>query len=233
MEDLLSYLSGNATSTSWGWDHSDGTRSALSLNLGWDGMDLTDSGTPISSSDWDHSELSVNKGTLDGDLDFFSDLDTDTNVSVSITDGADSLESGSLTGLGLLLNREDAHDVIEEDFLKRSLVLVLEKDVDDLGFLDWDGSGVDLLNGFDLLAEHKSTQFGHWGPLISELSSWWASSGSTSASSATSVASSATSAESTTFSSATSSATSWLITSFWSSCSTFGGCWCIVHGCLF
>jgi hypothetical protein len=104
LEDLLANLSGNATSTSWGWDHSYGTGTALSLNLVWDGVDLTDSGTPISSSHWDHSELGINKGTLDGNLDFLSDFDTDTDVSVSITDSADSLESGSLTGLGLLLN---------------------------------------------------------------------------------------------------------------------------------
>jgi len=65
---------------------------------------MSNSGTPVTSSDWDHLELGINKGSLDGDLDFLADLDTNTNVSVSVTNGADSLESGSLTGLGLLLD---------------------------------------------------------------------------------------------------------------------------------
>jgi len=43
MEDLLGNHSGNTSSSSWGWDHSNGTRTALSLNFNWDGMDSTDS----------------------------------------------------------------------------------------------------------------------------------------------------------------------------------------------
>jgi len=67
-------------------------------------MDTTDFGTPISSSDWDQVALGVNESTLDGNLDFLSALDTNTNVTLSISASNNSLESGSLTGLGLLLN---------------------------------------------------------------------------------------------------------------------------------
>jgi hypothetical protein len=67
-------------------------------------MDVTDLVTPIASSDWDQGELSSNEGTLDGNLDFLSELDTKTDVTILITDGNDGLESGSLTGLGLLLD---------------------------------------------------------------------------------------------------------------------------------
>jgi hypothetical protein len=67
-------------------------------------MDTTDSGTPVTSSDWDDVGLGIKKGTLDGDLNFLGDLDTDTDVTLSVTDSNDCLESGSLTGLGLLLD---------------------------------------------------------------------------------------------------------------------------------
>ena len=214
LEDLLGNLSCDTTSTSWGWDHSNGTRSALSLNLGWDGMDITDSGTPVTSSNWDHSEFGINKGTLDGNLDFLSDLDSNTNVSVSITDGADSLESGSLTGLGLLLDGEDAHDIIGEDLVERLLVFVLEKEIDDLGLLDWDGSGVHLLEGLNLAHADESTQLGEWGPLITLSSSTGAATAATSSSTTASIATAAASSETT---------TSWSVTAFgW----CWGCCWC-------
>jgi len=43
VKDLLGNHSGNTSSSSWSWDHSNDTRSALSLDLDWDGMDTTDS----------------------------------------------------------------------------------------------------------------------------------------------------------------------------------------------
>jgi hypothetical protein len=67
-------------------------------------VNITDLVTPITSSDWDKGELGSNEGTLDGDLDFLGSLDTETDVTVHVTACNNSLESGSLTGLGLLLN---------------------------------------------------------------------------------------------------------------------------------
>jgi len=43
VKNLLGNHGGNTSSSSWGWDHSNDTRAALSLNLDWDGMDTTDS----------------------------------------------------------------------------------------------------------------------------------------------------------------------------------------------
>jgi hypothetical protein len=159
-------------------------------------MNVTDSGTPVTSSDWDHSEFGINQGSFDGDLDFLADFDSDTDVSVSVTDGADSLESCSLTGLGLFLNRKDGHDVIEQDFLKWLLVLVLEKDINDLSFLDWNRSGVDFLEGLDFSHDNKSAQLGKWRPFTIFTSSSEAASTSATSSSTASITASA-SAEST------------------------------------
>ena len=211
LKDLLGNESGNATGTSWGWDHSNDTGTALTLNLDWDGVWHTDSGTPVASSDWDELHLGVNEGTLDGNLDFLSDLDTNTGMTLSVTGGDDSLESGSLTGLGLLLDGKDAHDLIGE-----SGFLVGNESVDDWGFLDWDGVGVDLLELLDGAHLDESSELGKWGPLFLEsTSASWATSSSTAASAASSAEASY------------ASATSWGIG--WGSISWWCLNWCCFH----
>jgi len=157
-------------------------------------MDSTDLGTPITSSYWDNVNLGIDQGTLDGNLNFLSALDTNTNVTSLITGGNNSLESCSLTGLGLLLHGQDAHDLIEQVFVG---LLLRDKSLDNWCLLDWDGVGVNFFEGFDVASSHQSTELGKWSPVILVTASTWASSSSTTtASSAASVteASSATSA---------------------------------------
>jgi len=215
-KNLLGNEGGDSTGTSWCWDHSYDARTALSLDLDWDGMWHTDSGTPISSSDWDDSHLGVNEGTLDGDLDFLGDLDTNTNVTLSITGGDDSLESGSLTGLGLLLNGKNAHDLIGENGL-----LVGKESVDDWGFLDWDGVGEDFLKLGDGSHLYESSELGEWVPFFLEsTSATWATSSSTAAS----AASSASIAES-----SSASATSWGSVGWCCALGWGGDYWCCFH----
>lgn len=138
------------TSTSGGRDElaSDGT--ALAGNLTWDGMDITDLVTPETSSDGDQRKLSDNKGTLDGNLNFLGDLDTKTNVTVVITDGNNSLKTSSLTGSGLLLDGDNLHNLIRELNFLTVLTGLLDKNVNDLTFLDGDRVGVDFLKRVDV-----------------------------------------------------------------------------------
>lgn len=113
-------------------------------------MNITDLVTPIASSDWDELELSVDKGTLDGNLDFFGDLDSETDVTILISNSNDGLETGSLSGLGLLLDGYDLHDFVRQ-------WLALEEFVDDLGLFDWDGVCVNFLEGTDHTMLYEST----------------------------------------------------------------------------
>ena len=227
LQDLLGNGSGNATSSSWGWDHSDVTGTALSLNLDWDSMDSTDSGTPISSSDWDKVDLGIKKGTLDGNLDLLGALDTDTNVTLSVTDGDNSLESSSLSSLGLLLDGEDAHDLVRELSLG-----VGEESVGNWGFLDWDGVGVNLLEGLDLSVLDESSELGEWGPffLLSSSSTWASSSAASAATSAASIATSSSIAEASSSASSASSlfAFGWSGSFNWC-CGLLNWCWGVFH----
>jgi len=136
-QDLLGGSGSDDTSSSGGGDETDRDRSSLSGDLGGDGVGKTDLVTPVTSSDGDDSELGGDDGTTDGSGDFLSGLNTETDVSVVISNDDEGLESGSLTGTGLLLDGHDLDDLILE--------LGAEEVIDDLVLLDGEREEVDLL----------------------------------------------------------------------------------------
>lgn len=66
-------------------------------------------GSPVTSSDWENSELGDDDGGADGCCDFLGGLDTETNMSLRVTNDNDSLETSTLTGAGLLLDWLDLY----------------------------------------------------------------------------------------------------------------------------
>jgi len=191
VEDLLGNLGGDATGTSGGRDHSDDAGAALALNLGGDGVDTTDSGAPIASSDGDELHLGVNEGALDGNLDFLANLDADTDVAHAVTASDDSLEAGALTGLGLLLDGEDAHDLVGKGGLGIS-----EESLDNGGLLDGDGVRVNFLEGADVTVLNESTELGKRSPLLSSATAETTGSAATASTTAAVTATSTTTAAS-------------------------------------
>lgn len=145
---MLDGWGSNNTGTSWSWDQSDVDGTTLTRGLVGDGVRSTQVGAPVTSSDRDDGQLGDDDGTSDGVGQFLGSLDTQTNVTVVVTKDHDDLHSGSLTSSGLLLNRDDGHDL----FLQ-----VWQQVVDDLVLLDWQGVGVDLLDRGHLTGGHKST----------------------------------------------------------------------------
>lgn len=156
LQQFLGDWSTDDTGTSWGGHKLDTDGSALSSDLSWDGMDSTDLVSPISSSDWDELEFGGEDGSLDGNLDFLGELDSETNVTVLVSNGNNGLETGSLTGLGLLLDGDDLHDLIGEG----GVWGVLNELLNNLSLLDWDGVGVDLLKVLDQVSLHQSSELG-------------------------------------------------------------------------
>lgn len=158
LEDLLWNTSSDDSSTSWGWDktYADGT--ALSGNLGWDSVSSTDLVTPVSSTDWDNRELGEDDSTTDGGGNFLGALNTETDVSVGVSDKDESLEAGSLTGTSLLLDWHDLDDFILQDGW-------WEEVVNDLVFLDWEREEVDVLKALDEASLDETTQLGDWNPV--------------------------------------------------------------------
>jgi len=73
-------------------------------------MRETDFITIVTSSYRDEVKFSINNSTFDSTLDIFSNFNTESDVSVFITDNDERFESSSLTSSGLLLYRHDLHD---------------------------------------------------------------------------------------------------------------------------
>jgi len=129
--------------------------------------------SPVSSSDGDEVQLGVNESSLDGNLDLFGELDSESDVSVEISNGDNSLKSGSLSSLGLLLDGDNLHNLVGE-----LLVLDLNESIDNLGFLDGEGMVVDLFESLDFLSLNQSSEFGEGSPFLIVSSSSGASSAS-------------------------------------------------------
>jgi len=68
---------------------------------------LTKVGTPVTATDGENSELGNDDGGTDGGSDFLGGLDSETDVALGVTDEDNGLETGTLTGTGLLLDGLD------------------------------------------------------------------------------------------------------------------------------
>jgi hypothetical protein len=91
----------------WDITYANGDGTALARLLDGDGVRLSEVGAPVSATDGDNVELGNDDGGTDGGSDFLGGLDTETDVAVGVTNEDDSLEAGTLTGTGLLLDRLD------------------------------------------------------------------------------------------------------------------------------
>ena len=73
-------------------------------------MRLTKVGTPVTSPDGQDGELGNGDGGTDSGSNFLGGLDTETDVALRVTNDNDGLETGTLTGTGLLLDGFDLHN---------------------------------------------------------------------------------------------------------------------------
>ena len=87
--------------------YTDGDGTALAALLGGQRVRSTKVGTPVSTTDGDDAQLGDDDGGTDSSGDFLGSLDTETDVALGVTNDDDSLETGSLTGTGLLLDGLD------------------------------------------------------------------------------------------------------------------------------
>ena len=107
------------------------------------------------STNRNNRQFSENDSTTDGSCDFLRALDTQTDMSVKVTDGDECLEARTLTGTGLLLNGHDLHNLILE---------LGEEEVDDLVFFDGEREQVNFLHLLDLSIFYETAELGDWRP---------------------------------------------------------------------
>jgi hypothetical protein len=114
-------------------------------------------GTPVTTTDGDDGKLGEDNSTTDSGSNFLGALDTQTDMTVFVTNDNESLETSTLTSSGLLLNRHDLHDFI----------LKLGKEViNDLILLDGKREKIDFFNRLDLVSLDKTTELGDRNPFV-------------------------------------------------------------------
>jgi hypothetical protein len=94
-------------------------------------MRLTNFISPVTTSDWHDRELGQDNCTADSSSNFLGALDTEADMTIFVTDSDNSLESGTLTSTGLLLDGLDLQNFILEGWSNEV--------IDNFEFLDWDG----------------------------------------------------------------------------------------------
>jgi hypothetical protein len=67
-------------------------------------MWLSEIASPVSTSDWNNAELCNDNSSTNSCGNFLRSLDSESNVSLSISDDNDGLETSTLTGTSLLLH---------------------------------------------------------------------------------------------------------------------------------
>ena len=72
-------------------------------------MRITERRTPVSSANWQHAQFGDDDGGTDGSGYFLGGLDSETNVAFGVANDDDGLESSTLTGTGLFLDRLDLY----------------------------------------------------------------------------------------------------------------------------
>lgn len=87
------------------YSDSDGT--ALAALLGRERVRLTEVGTPVTTTNGQNAELGNDDSSANGGSDFLGGLNSETDVALTVADDDNGLETGTLTGTGLLLDRLD------------------------------------------------------------------------------------------------------------------------------
>jgi hypothetical protein len=114
-------------------------------------------GSPVTTTDGDDGKLGEDNSTTNSGSNFLGTLDTQTNMTVFVTNDNEGLETSTLTSSGLLLNRHDLHDFI----------LKLGKEViNDLILLDGKREEIDFFNRLDLVSLDETTEFGDRNPFV-------------------------------------------------------------------
>merc|ERR1711916_108003 len=121
-------------------------------------MWFTDLVTPITSSDGNNRQFSKNDSTTGGSCYFLAAFNTQTNMTVAVTDSYKCLKTSTLSGTGLFLNGHDFQNLV---FQSRT-----QEEIDDFMFFDWERKQIDLLKGLDFRVLYKTSKFSNRSPFL-------------------------------------------------------------------
>jgi hypothetical protein len=130
-------------------------KTSIFPNLGGHSVNSSDTVSPVSTADRDDGNLGGNDGSANGVGNFLGALDSQSNVSVSVSHHHKRLEARSLTGTSLLLNGHDLGNLVLE---------LGQKGLHNLMLLDGQREEVDGLQRLDETSLDQTTQLGDGHP---------------------------------------------------------------------
>jgi len=155
LQDLLGDLGSDNTSSTGRRHKAHSHGSTLASNLHGNGVRKVNHVTPVSTANRHEGQLGEDDGTTDGGGDLLGAFHTKSDVSSSVSDDDEGLETGALTSASLLLDGHDLHDFVLE---------LREEEVDDLILLHGEREEVDFLEALDESLLHETTKLGHGLP---------------------------------------------------------------------
>mmetsp|Transcript_4955 Transcript_4955/g.6720 ORF Transcript_4955/g.6720 Transcript_4955/m.6720 type:complete len:200 (+) Transcript_4955:299-898(+) len=158
-QQLLSDGGRHKSGTTRGRDKTNTDTTTLTSHLSRNGVREPTHTSPVTTTDRNDIELSNGNSTTNGSGNLTGALHSKTNVPISISNGNKGLETSTLTGRRLLLNRHNLHNLI--------LKLSTKEMINNLSLLHRDGVKKDLLETSNLSIQHETTQLGNRSPLLS------------------------------------------------------------------
>lgn len=110
LEETLDSGGGNEASTAGSGNETDGDGTALARLLAGKRVRSTKVVAPVATTDGDDGELGNDDSGTDSGSNFLGGLDTETDVALGVTNDDNGLETGTLTGTGLLLDGLDLYE---------------------------------------------------------------------------------------------------------------------------
>merc|ERR1719481_1823505 len=158
LKQLLGHGGGHDASTTGGGDQSHPDGATLASHLTRHGVRASNLVAPEATPDRHDGKLSHDDCAPDGSGNLLGALHTQTHMAIVVANSDKSLESGPLSGPGLLLHRHDLENLILQ---RRS-----DEEVDNLVLFDWQGEEVNLLKTLDASVLNQPTQLGDRDPFL-------------------------------------------------------------------
>merc|ERR1719265_260083 len=114
---------------------------------------------PVSSPDWNETQLGKDDTTSNRCGNFLSSFPTETNVAIGVANQNVRDEAIALTSRSHLLHWMDLHHLIFQS-------AGCEEAIHDLVLFDWQCVQIDVLNRLDFAFLHEAPKLGAWDPLL-------------------------------------------------------------------
>lgn len=121
-------------------------------------MWFTDFVSPIATTNWDNWQFSQNDCSTDGCSNFFTAFNSQTNMSIAVSDSDECLEACTLTSTCLFLDRHDLQDFITQ--------WASQEEINDFELFDWQWVEINLFQWADLSVTDQTSQFSDWNPFF-------------------------------------------------------------------